>query len=288
VQRNRPDPAWLHGFSAAAVLESGPGHADISSMRLPLWEFTVAVLAILVGLLYLFAGDYYGAAMVFGFTVFLVAVRVRLDDQPETRGGERALRRYRVEMTQVAGLAVLILSTLATMIIAAAQSWQKDTRGSVALFALLGMEVLLLLDAQRRADSALAWLKGGRAETRVGDELDALRQHGWLVIHHLTKDRGGDVDHIVCGPRGAYAIETKSGHFAGRNAGQAEANSRFVKHKLGIKNVVPIVCVGNTARPMKKGQVWVMSSEYLVPWLLSRRDRPVDAEMAGALLLAQR
>ncbi len=61
-----------------------------------------------------------------------------------------------------------------------------------------------------------------------------------------------------------------------------------MKHKLGIKNVVPIVCVGLTARPMKKGQVWVMSSEYLVPWLLSRRDRPVDAEMAGALLLAQR
>ncbi len=164
---NRPDPAWLGGFSAAAVLESGPGPADIPSMRLPLWEFTVAVLAILVGLLYLVAGDYYGAAMVFGFTVFLVAVRVRLDDQPETRGGERALRRYRVEMTQVAGLAVLILSTLATMIVAAAQSWQKDTHGSVALFALLGMEVLLLLDAQRRADSALAWLKGGRAETRV-------------------------------------------------------------------------------------------------------------------------
>ena len=122
----------------------------------------------------------------------------------------------------------------------------------------------------------------------LGDELDALRKHGWLVIHNLTKDRGGDVDHIVCGPRGAYAIETKSGHFAGRSAGQAEANARFVKHKLGVKSVVPIVCVGDTARPTKKGQVWVMSADFLVPWLLSRRDRPVDAEMAGALLLAQR
>jgi hypothetical protein len=257
-------------------------------MRLPLREFTIAVLAVLVALLYLVGGSYYGAATVFGFTIFLVAIRIRLEDHPETRGGERAIRRYRVEMTQVAGLAILLLATLATMIVAALQSWQKDTRGSVAIFALLGMEVLLLLDAQRRADSALKWLRGGRAETRVGDELDALRNHGWLVIHNLTKDRGGDVDHIVCGPRGAYAVETKSGHFAGRSAGQAEANARFVKHKLGVKSVVPIVCVGDTARPTKKGQVWVMSADFLVPWLLSRRDRPVDAEMAGALLLAQR
>jgi hypothetical protein len=253
-------------------------------MRLRRWALAAAVLGGLLSFLYLAIGQFFVAAVILGFTVFLVALRIRFDASPDARPGAHALRHFRVETAQVIGLLIALVATFVAALIGALHHWQKDARGSVALFALYGMEILLMMEMQRRSDSALNWLVGSRAEQHVGAQLELLREKGWLVIHRLVKDFGGDVDHLVCGPHGAYAIETKSGHFAWRHAGQAQASAKFAMAKLGLSGVVPVVCVGHEFRPTLKGSVWVMSSNHLVPWLLSRRDDAVDVNRAATRL----
>jgi len=255
-------------------------------MRLGLWESAAAVLGVLLSLLYLLVGEFFIGAIILGFTVFLVALRVRYDTSPDETGGAHALRHFRVEMAQVVGLFIALVATLTTSLIGALHHWQRDARGSVAIFALCGMEILLFMEVQRRGDSALNWLIGGQAEMRVGAELEPLRDEGWLVIHRLVKDLGGDVDHVVCGPHGAYAIETKSGRFAWRQVGQAQGGAKFAQYKLGLGRVVPVVCVGHEFRPTLKGAAWVMSANHLVPWLLSRRIDAVDVSHAATRLQA--
>lgn len=251
-----------------------------------MWESAAAVLGVLVALLYLSVGEWFVAAVILGFTVFLVALRIRFDTTPDDRGGAHALRHFRVETAQVVGLLIALAATLATGFIAALHHWQRDARGSVAIFALCGMEILLFMEVQRRSDSAFNWLIGSQAEKQVGLELEPLRDEGWLVIHRLVKDLGGDVDHVVCGPHGAYAIETKSGRFAWRHVGQAQGGAKFAQYKLGLSRVVPIVCVGHEFRPTLKGSAWVMSANHLVPWLLSRQDDSVDVSRAATRLQA--
>lgn len=253
-------------------------------MRLGVWESTAAALAVLVSVLYFAVGQLFAAALILGFAIFLVGLRIRFVERPDKRGGDHALRHFRAELAQTIGLFIALIATLVTAIVGAIQHWQRDTHGSIALFALSGMEILLLFEMQRRGDSSLNWLVGGKAEQRVGAELESLRDEGWLVIHRLVKDFGGDVDHVVCGPNGAYAIETKSSRFAWRHVGQAQGAANFTRYKLGLRRVIPVVCVGDEFRPTLKGSAWVMSANHLVPWLLSRRDDPVDVSKMATRL----
>lgn len=63
------------------------------------------------------------------------------------------------------------------------------------------------------------WIKGWRGESNVKKILKHLEPQGYRVVHHL--DIGwGDVDHVVVGPTGIYAIDTKNhiGRFSQRGA----------------------------------------------------------------------
>jgi hypothetical protein len=57
-------------------------------------------------------------------------------------------------------------------------------------------------------DRAGNYAIGLRSERRVQQELAPLAGR-FLVAHDLSLPRGGNIDHIVCGPGGAFAIETK-------------------------------------------------------------------------------
>lgn len=54
------------------------------------------------------------------------------------------------------------------------------------------------------------WIAGGRAEERVGEELEGLRAHGFYVFHDVALPGVGNVDHVVLGEGGFFAVETKS------------------------------------------------------------------------------
>jgi hypothetical protein len=158
----------------------------------------------------------------------------------------------------------------------------------IASFAIAGLCFMLAAELWRSGDAMLNWFVGSRAEREIGAELETFTQQGWLVFHGYKKDRGGDIDHILCGPRGAYVIETKSYGYRGRDAGQTAINAWWLREKLGVQWVTGILCVKEERQPEKRGKIWVVSHGDLVDWLNRQRNVPVDPESARANLLAPR
>jgi hypothetical protein len=50
--------------------------------------------------------------------------------------------------------------------------------------------------------------RGERGERHVADVLEELRSHGYRPVHDIVRD-GFNVDHVLVGPGGVFAIETK-------------------------------------------------------------------------------
>ncbi len=63
---------------------------------------------------------------------------------------------------------------------------------------------------QKVWETEKTWLAGGRAEERVGVELEKLLGHGFYLFHDVPLAGLGNVDHVVLGEKGFYAVETKS------------------------------------------------------------------------------
>jgi hypothetical protein len=95
---------------------------------------------------------------------------------------------------------------------------------------------------------------------------------GWIT-HNIKKDRGGNVDHFLSGPSGAFAIETKRGSERAADRNQAIWNAVWAKEKFGLRWVTAILCVGTAAPPLpvKKGYVWVLGLDDLVEFLRQPR-----------------
>lgn len=67
--------------------------------------------------------------------------------------------------------------------------------------------------AGKRTDDG-AWRKGAVGEEAVGRRLDRLPYDRWAVVHDLTiGSRGANLDHLVIGPPGIFAVNIK--HLSG-------------------------------------------------------------------------
>ncbi|GHE76894.1 hypothetical protein GCM10017778_73290 [Streptomyces vinaceus] len=61
---------------------------------------------------------------------------------------------------------------------------------------------------RRRTDED-SWRTGLAGERRVGQELERLERQGWRVLHSIPLPRQVDIDHLLIGPGGVFAINTK-------------------------------------------------------------------------------
>jgi Nuclease-related domain len=156
----------------------------------------------------------------------------------------------------------------------------------VANFALAGFGFMLFAELQRSGDDTFNWLSGARAERKVGEPLDQRADRGWLVVHGYKKDRGGDIDHVLCGPNGAYAIETKSYGFRPRDIRQTTLNAWWLREKLGVPWVTGVLCVDEDRPPTRRDRIWIVSHRDLIDWLEVQSNQPVDVEQVRATLLA--
>lgn len=96
-------------------------------------------------------------------------------------------------------------------------AYASDARPVGRLFALIGAGalVVLLLRFKRLAGEIADHRLGYLGERAVGEELSRLMARGWLVFHDVPFDgnpaaRPFNVDHVVVGSGGLYAIETKA------------------------------------------------------------------------------
>jgi hypothetical protein len=253
-------------------------------MSIRAWEIAVALVALVYALSEFSVGGLGVALGILAGTAAWLATRA----QPREGNGEAAgyaRRKSRLLLFRVVALILALLATLGTMVAALLAHWQHDVRGNVAVVSLTAVALLLMSEIEPSVDVATDWLIGARAEEAVGAELDPLSEIGWLVTHDWKKSRGGNVDHIVCGPGGAFAIETKSSRFRWGSLSQAAGNAAEIKKTLGVRWVQGVLCVDDPEQaPTKRDPVWVVSRQGLRDWLLAQHDKPVDTQAAAAAL----
>ena len=167
-------------------------------------------------------------------------------------------------------------------------------------------------DGVRLHDDAWSWYVGALGEIEVGEMLKQLGP-GWFVRHAVpigadTKD----VDHLVIGPAGVFAINTKHhadasvwvGDFVLRvNNGnthhlkQAVSDGRDVARRLTTKLGFPVRVTSVLAilhsrsivdkRTADKRRVTVVDAEQLVAWLISQPRQLSDATLGLIKLAAE-
>jgi hypothetical protein len=113
------------------------------------------------------------------------------------------------------------------------EHWICDRKGLVACYACAALAAFLIRDVYRYGKETIDYLFGGDEEEAVAKQLDPLREQAWVVIHDLVRDDGGNIDHFVRGPTGAYTVETKSGRHRVADRGQAISNAIWAKKRFG-------------------------------------------------------
>jgi hypothetical protein len=73
---------------------------------------------------------------------------------------------------------------------------------------------------------------GYDGELATAQELNQLMRHGYYVFHDLQAENF-NIDHIVIGPAGVFAVETKS---RSNDIGRRFVISLRIKHPLSLKN----------------------------------------------------
>lgn len=184
-------------------------------------------------------------------------------------------------------LAVFAATVVVAAILALAGVWWWPA----SFMALLVLFFLQRQTTRGRVLSPGRLRKGILGEQAVADTLTELPSSYW-VVHGVATGRG-DVDHVVIGPTGIFAIETKAweGTFY-RNRGQLYCNGQPAEHVLrqargaagnvrqiliaaGVDEWVDAVVVAARATvsrsPLRFRQAYVVSLEDLVDFVTGRR-----------------
>jgi hypothetical protein len=180
---------------------------------------------------------------------------------------------------------VVAVAPVAGLVLASVVAVALTTNGFAAFGAALSLGAAWLAvvyrdEIFRRGDRAGNYVIGLRSERVVQDELSPLESRHF-VRHDLSLPFGGNIDHVVCGPRGAFAIETKTRRYWKTDLPLARRRAKWLSSRLDNHWVTPVICLLNREfEPFQHGRVWVVSASDLRGWLESRRDRPVDPVFA--------
>lgn len=99
-------------------------------------------------------------------------------------------------------LVVMLLAFLVGLAVADAR-WGAVAAGGVALL-FLGVYL-------ERPQTIEAWRIGAEGERRTGRHLQGLTRNGFITLNdRKVPGYGGNLDHIVIGPTGVWAVETKN------------------------------------------------------------------------------
>jgi hypothetical protein len=247
------------------------------TLRLRWWESALLVPFILLAGLFVLSGEFVAAVVLVALLVVVIASRAQIRERNVAGGYARS--RGWLEYFKAVALFAIYCVIVFFFFVSRHEHWTRDTRGTVAIWSLGGLAFFLLRDIRRIGDGANNWLLGGEMEREVARVLEPLRQEGWLVTHDIKKDRGGNVDHFVSGPNGAFAIETKRGTARAADRNQAIWNAVWAKEKFGQRWVTAVLCVGTDPpqQPRQQGHVWILGPRDLLGFLRIPAKRLGDA-----------
>jgi len=134
-----------------------------------------------------------------------------------------------------------------------------------------------------RGDRAGNYVTGLRSERATREEL--MRLGSRCLVKNDIQVWNGNIDHIVCGPSGAFLIDTKTNRYRFLDLAIARRRAKWLSDKLEGHWVTPVICLANGKRaPYEHQRVWVVGVDELVEWIEARRDRPVDPVFALRVL----
>lgn len=142
---------------------------------------------------------------------------------------------------------------------------------------------MVALAGWARANRSRRWMLGAGGERDVARRLARL-DRGWLVVHDIPKSYGGNLDHLVAGPRGVYVIETKLARYGPRELAQARAHAAWAQRSLGV-NATAVLCVARSRqRPRLHAGVWCIGAPRLTRFLRRQHGTPVDIQQLAERL----
>jgi len=103
--------------------------------------------------------------------------------------------------------------------------------GLLYAFAGLGGFLYLLRTTIRNYRALRVARLGLDGELATGQELDRLMRHGCRIFHDVPTGKA-NIDHVVVGPTGVLAVETKTRHRQDRGRGAQDATVEFDGHRL--------------------------------------------------------
>lgn len=114
-------------------------------------------------------------------------------------------------------------------------AYLASDRTSAWAFVLVGLgfvvfDLIKLISLMRKRFS---FRLGLDCETAIGQELNHLMHHGYRVYHDFPAD-GFNIDHVVIGQNGVFAVETKGRPKPGRGKGGDDAKVMYDGQKLNF------------------------------------------------------
>ena len=147
-----------------------------------------------------------------------------MGDEPETKpvaGASAQAEFERLESARykrirdgwplMVGVGLVIVNGVFLFVLGVTSQWGWTTSwlwaGCMAMVAALGVLVLLT----EVPDLHRAYRKGAEGERTAGRHLDGLGEAGFVALHdRRVPGYGGNLDHVVIGPTGVWAVETKA------------------------------------------------------------------------------
>ncbi len=136
---------------------------------------------------------------------------------------------------------------------------------------------------------------GYECELAVGQELDLLMLKGYRVFHDLQADNF-NIDHVVVGPSGIYAVETKgrSKLAPGKDGDTVKYRVTYRSGKLHFPGYVDDASVAQAERQSQWLSAWLSSATglslramplvVLPGWYVDNQDKPVVPVIASGYI----
>ena len=195
--------------------------------------------------------------------------------------GREKVRRYNA----------VLLGYFAYCLVSAFLIWTfvSDTRYSTVVWVLIALAPLATSIARRSLGHLVhPWIAGLTGEREIAKQLEPLLHRGYDVIHDADLGRAA-VDHIVVGPSGVFAIETKAFYTTETARKRAVASAAAVKNRLAMcgldASVIAVVALPRSAvagGSSSLRQVHVVEGHSLASWIARRPVALSTIEIDGA------
>lgn len=118
----------------------------------------------------------------------------------------QAVHAERIRATWPAAVGITVVVMLVAYLLVQAFLGPAWGAGAAA-----GVALIFLVAYLERPQTLEAWRIGAAGERKTGRHLAGLEEYGFVVLHdRKVPGYGGNLDHVVIGPTGVWAVETKS------------------------------------------------------------------------------